>query len=241
MKKLSKLVAVVIAAAMAVVMCIVPAGAESIFTSAKSIKSGTRYTFEIDKKHTVYNYKIKVTKSGEMKVNITHYLDGVEFRLYDSDGKFIEIGENDTKTGGFYAWYQALTWSKDTETFKGTLMYDVKPGTYYLQFSIYAYCNVYGKGNFYVTTPGGSSSSDETSVSSSSSNATIKITMDEGDKISLGALVSGKEKEVKWTSSKKSVAKVSSKGRVSAESEGTATLTAKSGGKVIATVVIEVE
>ncbi len=239
MKKLSKLVAVVIAAAMAVVMCIVPAGAESIFTSATSIESGKSYAVNFSEKNKTCNRKIKVSKSGTMKISVTSYdMRLVVFHVYDQDGKEVEYDEKDQKTGSYDAnttFSHKLLWNESTESCKVNLTYTVKPGTYYIQL---LQREGYGKCVYNVTTPGGSSSS---SVSSSSSNATIKITMDEGDKISLGALVSGKEKEVKWTSSKKSVAKVSSKGRVSAESEGTATLTAKSGGKVIATVVIEVE
>lgn len=240
MKKFSKFMAVVLAAVLSLIVCVVPVGAESIYTSSKSIESGKTYSLNISEKEQVFNYKIKVEEKGTLKINIVSYMHMFVFKVFDKDGSLQERTV-DAKSGS-NGYYDRLIWDESTEIFKGVVSYDVKPGTYYIQFARANYIfgdPQDGKITFQATAPGGSTSSS--SSVSSSSDVTIKITMDEGDKISLGALVSGKEKSVTWTSSKSSVAKVSSKGRVTAVKEGTATLTAKSGSTVIATVIIEVQ
>lgn len=76
--------------------------------------------------------------------------------------------------------------------------------------------------------------SDGSSVSGGSSSSGISLsqtsaTLTAGRKLKLK--VSGTSKKIKWSSSKKSVATVSSKGVVRAKKKGTATITAKVGGK----------
>ncbi|MCM1418367.1 MAG: Ig-like domain-containing protein [Bacteroides sp.] len=62
----------------------------------------------------------------------------------------------------------------------------------------------------------------------------LKITLDEGDTIRLGAILDPEDaEEPKWTSSNKKVATVSSSGKVKAISEGTATIKCRSGGKTL--------
>ena len=70
------------------------------------------------------------------------------------------------------------------------------------------------------------------SVVQAASNIKIskkKKTLRVGDKYTLK--ITGTSKKVKWTSSNKKVATVNSKGKVKAKKKGTATITAKVGGK----------
>lgn len=68
--------------------------------------------------------------------------------------------------------------------------------------------------------------SAKTKLKLNKSSATILV----GEKITLKATVTGKKGTVKWSSSKKSVATVSSKGVVTGKKKGTATITAKVNG-----------
>ena len=71
-----------------------------------------------------------------------------------------------------------------------------------------------------------------TSVVQAASNIKIskkKKTLRVGDKYTLK--ITGTSKKVKWKSSNKKVATVNSKGKVKAKKKGTATITAKVGGK----------
>ena len=66
-------------------------------------------------------------------------------------------------------------------------------------------------------------------VSAATKISKKKATLKVGQTLQLK--VTGTKKKPKWTSSKKSVATVSSKGRVKAKKKGTATITAKVGKK----------
>ena len=70
------------------------------------------------------------------------------------------------------------------------------------------------------------------------------VTLEEGETVALSATVSpsnATDKSVTWSSSRTSVATVSSSGRVTAEGEGTATITAKTANGKTATCTVKVE
>ncbi len=78
-----------------------------------------------------------------------------------------------------------------------------------------------------------SSSGSDTKTTATSDSMMI-IYLEDGDKINIGALVSGKKaSSVKFSTSDSKVATVSSKGKVKAKSPGTAVITAKSGSTTI--------
>ena len=104
------------------------------------------------------------------------------------------------------------------------MSYSVKKGTYYIRISNYsswAY-NAYnqnGKLTFTATYP---------STSNTAKIKSITINMARGDSLSLGADLTGSG-TVTWKSSKPSVAAVSSTGKVTAKSKGSAIISAKVG------------
>ncbi len=70
--------------------------------------------------------------------------------------------------------------------------------------------------------------------STSSSETMLKIYLEEGESLKIGALVNGKNaSSVKYSSSNSKIAKVSSKGKVKAVSAGTAVISVKSGSTTI--------
>lgn len=222
MKRFTKIMAVILAAALSLIMCVIPACASEMEDSAVYAESGK--TCKVAYNKNTGWLKFKVSEKGTVTIKVKLECHSTDFNLFDSDGNKI--------------WHKTnVKWDTTSHIANNEWKIELDKGTYYLGIKKYSSIESYNAdGKITIKYP-----SDSSSSSSSSSNVTIKITMDEGDKISLGTLVSGKEKSVTWTSSKSSVAKVSSKGRVTAVKEGTATLTAKSGNTVVATVIIEVE
>ena len=116
-------------------------------------------------------------------------------------------------------------WNETIEKFKGSMSYSVKKGTYYIRLSNYsswAYnsYNQNGKVTFTAIYPTGSSSTTKFNY--------LTISLKKGDTLSLGADITGSG-SITWKSSKSSVASVSSAGKVTAKSKGSAVITAKVG------------
>ncbi len=111
------------------------------------------------------------------------------------------------------------------------IKYKVVPGTYLIMLSNeskYEYKN--RGGNITV------------SLSLKRNNASLKsiyATLNKGDTLQLGVLLSdGTEGKVKWSSSKKSVATVNSKGKITAKSKGKTVITASDGNQKIRITVV---
>ena len=113
-----------------------------------------------------------------------------------------------------------MDWNSTIEKYKGTVSYSVKSGTYYIRFK--RNCSFRdGNGNltFTATYP---------STTSTTKFNYITINLSKGDTLSLGADMTGSG-AVTWKSSKSSVASVSSTGKVTAKSKGSAIISAKVG------------
>lgn len=234
MISMKKIIAVITSAVLACCMCVVSASAAGIDETAVSIQSGKTYSGKI-KQDSVDNYKIKVSSKGELKISFTSYLENMFIFVYDSDFQRMDADEVSLTSGKWFDNY-SVDYDKNTGLSKGTEIYDVNPGTYYIQIKG-QYSRNTGKYKFSVKTPGDSTN---TAVSNSS-GASIKLNMEAGDKISLSAVTSGKNvSSAKWSSSDSKVAKVSTKGKVTAVKAGSCTVTWSSGSESF-TVYIEVE
>lgn len=212
-----------LAAALAMVVCVIPVGALTMEKEAAAIKSGAVYKNTL-KYDTPYYFKIDVTKSGKIEWKISFESYHFDIGIYDEDGKQLE-----------YEWTSGDMGVDYTGILEGNL--SVEPGRYYIMLKRTALD--YGSGDVKFTVKYPSSSSNTVTAATSSSNASIAIYIDEGDKIQLSAFVSGKEaSSVKWSSSNSKVVKVNSKGRITGVSEGTAIVKAKSGSTTVSIVVI---
>ncbi|MBR4096036.1 MAG: Ig-like domain-containing protein [Oscillospiraceae bacterium] len=69
---------------------------------------------------------------------------------------------------------------------------------------------------------------DKSESSDSAKITSFTATLKKGSTLQLGTILSG-EGTVKWSTSKKSVATVTSKGKITAKAKGTAVITAKTG------------
>lgn len=229
---IKKILSVVLAAVMLCVALVVPASAASLEDLSTEISSGVKIKEKFGKSYASEYYKIKVSESGELKLKFITNISNLRVSVYDSDGD-LHLASDYSATNGKITVAQnlALTrtgnnlwWKSNIEKFSGTLYYKVKKGTYYIEVR----AESVGKGTMNMTPTFPSNDSPETE------SIELQITMNVGDEIRLGAIVSpdGAE-EVKWSTTKKSVASVSSKGKVTAKGEGTATIKAKSGSKVL--------
>ena len=113
-----------------------------------------------------------------------------------------------------------MRWDSSTEIASATYTYDIKKGTYYIRIISLDFYKNKGKLNVTATFP-----SSETDSSSKISCITIPMKVGDTMQLTTDAGSTG----ITWSSSKSSVAAVSSAGKVTAKKAGTTVITAKSG------------
>ena len=214
MTKFKKLAAILLSAVMLVCCFAVQAGAASVFDTAKAINSGKKYTKEL-KYNECADYKITANKSGKLVLKLIADIYRVEINVCDSDGAKLDPEEYKSASG--YSWYNKMEWDSSTEIASATYTYDIKKGTYYIRI-----ISLGKKGKLNVTATYPSSETD-----SSSKISCITIPMKVGDTMQL--TTDAGSTGITWSSSKSSVAAVSSAGKVTAKKAGTTVITAKSG------------
>lgn len=214
MTKFKKLTAILLSAVMLVCCFAVQAGAASVFDTAKAINSGKKYTKEL-KYNECADYKITANKSGKLVLKLIADIYRVEINVCDSDGAKLDPEEYKSASG--YSWYNKMEWDSSTEIASATYTYDIKKGTYYIRI-----ISLGKKGKLNVTATYPSSETD-----SSSKISCITIPMKVGDTMQL--TTDAGSTGITWSSSKSSVAAVSSAGKVTAKKAGTTVITAKSG------------
>lgn len=229
MKVFKKVISLILTAAIMMSMiCVgtVSAGAASILDTAKSIKSGRTYSSTAAKDYTNFDYKISVNKSGSLKIKVSAACNSVRVILYDSAGNEVKIkdctedaGYIPMICGGKGSTFVEYQWDTNVKKAAGTIEYTVGKGTYYIR----------------VTTNRGRSASGEYSFKATFPNDESKykvkylsITLNKGNSIDLGVSINTSEK-VNWTSSNSKVVNVSSSGKITAISKGSAIIVAKAG------------
>lgn len=138
--------------------------------------------------------------------------DGAEFIDYDKIT--CTTGSERHQNKG----YARLSCDSNLLKSKATLEYNLKKGTYYVRAVGEAYSYVHGKTSISFSYP-----QDEDAKITS-----FTVTLKKGDTLQLGTILSG-DGDVTWSTSKKSVATVTSKGKVTAKGKGKAVTTAKTG------------
>ncbi len=248
MKKTKRLLAlaVVLIVAVSVALCMfVSASAYNMADYARPVETDTYIykTLQYDYKWTSNQYKayysFKCEADGPLSIwmRVSNNVSP-NIVLYDSDGNEVAVDSVTTETGShrirkdslvLFSDYVELTPSSLFGYYDGTINYTVKKGTYYLYYEDYC--------ESYIELDENSCATFELMVMPTKKKEVVKLscfslTLSKGDKISLGAAITAKG-EVTWTSSKKSVATVSSKGRITAKKAGTTTITAKCGSSVV--------
>lgn len=207
--------------------CSISVGAAAIFETAKTLKSGKTVKTQIDSGAND-DYVIKCTKSGMLTIEYTVGMSIAGIYVFDSDGARVDFEKVTVKTGSysdrsdhFRAYYD-----KESGVAVGTATYKVKKGTYYIRCSWIQDAGWAYNGNGFVSLKADYPSTSESKISY------LQISIPKGTSLKLSAIVSGSG-TVKWSSSKSSVASVSSKGTVKAKKKGTAIITAKLGNSSV--------
>lgn len=224
MKKITKILSVLMAAVMLMAALCVPASAASNLKSAKMIDSGKKisYTPELGEERL---YKVELSKAGNLKLNITSASFGTIVTVYDGDMAEEFKPEKIEKTAGhIYGSPEVKIYiSSGAAASKCALEYKLKKGTYIIAVRTGQNGSVNGKTSVTFTYP-----QDKSESSDSAKITSFTVTLKKGGALQLGTILSG-DGTVKWSTSKKAVATVSSKGKVTAKAKGTAVITAKTG------------
>lgn len=232
MKKFGKILSCLLAALLLVTGLTIGAAAESIYDTASAITSGKEYSAKLYNKYDTADYKITVSKAGDLNIKITAQMEETDVLVYDADGNTVQLSEAKTTSGTaserrYDSGCRTETyWNRTVEKYAGTLSYGVKKGTYYIRFNRYSSTGN-GKLSFTATYPSSSSSK-------SAKISYLSMTLGKGSSVQLGTVLSGSSSQkVTWTSSKSSVVSVSSSGKISCKKKGTATITAKLGSSKV--------
>ena len=228
MKKITKILSVIMAAVMLVAALCVSAGAESIEDTAKAIDSGKKVSFtpEVSAWSNQYkDYKVVLSEKGTLKLSFTSLAKEVNVLLLDSNGDTVEPSESKASTGSvtFWSGKAYLKWNNNVEKFKGSVSYkSLKKGTYYVRMWV-AYPYKTGKVSVSFKYP-----QKTEKEAADGTISCLSVSLKKGESLQFGAVIEG-EGTVEWSSTKKSVAAVSSDGKIMAKSKGTATIEAKLG------------
>ena len=227
MRHIKKLLAVAMVVVMALSALTFSVGAESIADTAKKISSGSKVSDTMYKGESLV-YAVNVNQKGILKINFTAKFEYMEVYVYDKNGN--RIDESDVKyiTGGDWTIYDIgesfidFKWNEKFEKIEADLQYTVEKGIYYIEFCRVSSSDGSGKLDFTATFP-----STSTSTVSKGKIHYFRITMEKGDTLKFGAMVSSGTK-VTWSSSNPSVATMSN-GMITAKAKGSTIITAKSG------------
>lgn len=232
MKITKKIVLVVLAAIMMIGALAVSVSADSIYDTAVDLPSGKQQSFTLSSSRDCKDYKVTLSKKGTLKFSINASIQTSYLYVYDADGNLITANSCDAATGSASIYNDRVNfnWNGTTENFKGTAEYELAKGTYYIRFNrSYNYRSDNGKTTLTATYP----SKDSEEISGSSGKISyLTLEMEVGDTLRLGTVTEPADADVKWSSSKSSIATVSASGKVTAKKEGSTIITAKSGSSV---------
>lgn len=223
MKIMKKIAAALVAAVMAITAFAVTASADSIYDTAKEITSGKENKVTGVGYIDCVDYKVKVTKSGMLSLNVTAGFKWGNLWVYDSEGNALSYESYEMISGEMYSTNDQklnMQWNAATEKIKFKADYSVSKGTYYIR----------------LRHESGGDGDNKVSLTASFPSATVSkakisyltLKVSQGDVAELGTVLSGSG-SVEWTSSKASVATVNSSGKVTAKAKGSAIITAKCG------------
>lgn len=205
---------------------------------AYPLENDFQYTalFELSSDYNSYKYgtgyfSIECGADGELSFDISTNASSPTVTLYDAGGKSIHASDISNITGNGriknYTYLNGnevdLERSEAFERYEGTIKYQVTKGTYYL--GVYGYEKSEEYRLFSIT-----AHAPEKKVTPKIDY--FNIDLKRGDTLQFGAELS-KTGTVTWKSSKKSVATVSSNGKVTAKAKGSAIITAKCGNSTV--------
>lgn len=149
----------------------------------------------------------------------------IRFKGTFNQQAYVELGSPTTYSYKYGSYsHNDMTYNSITGLYTLDVVKTLEKGTY----TVTVEDNANTTGVSYSLT---TSASDAESVSGTPGTIKIGIRLKKGKTLQLSSILSGMSGKTTWKSSKKSVAKVTSKGKVTARKKGTATITAKCNGK----------
>lgn len=238
MKNFAKIVSAIMSAVILITALCVPASAASIEDTAKAIDNGKKISFTPDGGNIwggkEYDYKVTLSEKGTLKLTFTTKAEKICVKVMNANGDLYEPSEAKSSTGNTHfnliKRYTELNWNRTMEKFSGTLSYkSLEKGTYYIRIWNYSTSyDVKGKMSVSFSYP----QEKKTDENAEGTISCLSVTLKKGDTLQLGAVIDG-EGTVKWSTSKKSVAAVTLKGKITAKAKGTATITARLGSSSV--------
>lgn len=243
MKRFGKILSVVLAVVMALSsLCVVSSAAIISESKLEKLEKGTKVKNGqvISRKSSSSKgktYKITANRDGYLHIEVDSTAEQLFFAACDADGKRYE-GKTEMKSGTVSTRVNAteITIYRDARNKKleGTVYFMIKKGVNYIEI----YGNEKGKKEsgesaIKFTYPASSSNTTKSKGEAVIDSAlgrinALTVTLKKGATLQLGATTSGRG-AVKWTTSKRSVATVTDKGKVKAKAKGSAIITAKLG------------
>lgn len=189
-------------------------------SAAETLKSGKTVYDSVDGKHSM-EYNFTSAKEGKLTIDInptggdnTIFGGDIYIYVYDANGKAITASKSVNTQNG----------NKVERDKKGQLIYNIKKGAYKVFIkTITAYDTA--SYDMTVTFPAAAGESKD-DASKSTSSSIMGVSLKKGSSLQL---VGASSSDVTWKTSDKSVATVSSSGKVTAVAKGSATITATSG------------
>lgn len=231
MKKIRTLLALVLSAVLMLtavpVMSFADEGDALSFDTAEEIEVDETVEGEITD-YTSRYYKISCKSEGLLTVKFTSKMESSDWYLFDEDGAKIPLEGINIKAGsnsfGAEKGDEHIKVGRDKVSQKATaeLTYKVKKGDYYVAVNRFLWGD---KGTEY-------SFSVDFKKDNEKEFSYLGITLKKGATMQLEA-VDADAKDIKWTSSKKTVATVSSTGKIKAKKKGTTIITCTSGDVVV--------
>ena len=237
MRLIKKLTALIIASVMAVSGLALSGSALDYFT----INPGEKITYSFDD-YTRLRFLIETEQSGELTIKFDYtsvYFSCVLANIVDDeDFSIVRPTSIDASEG------TALLLDSEEGSGFNITNYDGGKCVCTVKYNVKKGCSLLTISNENIDKElqkGGNIGIDVSLSNKSISLNRLSVTLAKGDTLRLGALMSdGSAGNVKWTSSKKSVAAVNSKGKVRAKAKGKAVITAEYGDqKIKITVVVK--
>jgi hypothetical protein len=222
--KTKKIISAILAAVMMLSLTI-SVSAETMFERAKEVKVNSSYKVELSKKYgAVTTVKFTLTTDTTITISMDSDLGAFKYKMFNSNGEE-KSPKNLKETSGYINSYYVYD-DDDTGFAKVSADYTLSKGTYYFQLDTDSDTGNYVK--FKISDPNAKS---VTALS-------LSITVDTGDTLDLGGVVTPSNSKITWKSSNTEVATVSADGTVEAVAAGKATITATAGGKTASITIV---
>ncbi len=231
MKKIKTILALVLSAVLMLtavpVMSFADEGDALTFDTAEEIEEGETVEGEITESSVSHYYKINCKSEGLLTVKLTCKIRAAYWYLFDEDGAQVALEDVNLKTGTNNTDSKAgdisirLVENSVSQKSTAELTYKVGKGTYYV---VVQNDNPFGGKDYSFSVDLKKNNKKEFSY--------LGITLKKGATMQLEA-VDADAKDIKWTSSKKTVATVSSTGKIKAKKKGTTIITCTCGDVVV--------